>query len=291
MNFNTQALETAINCIAEVAMQAYEIENMERLLVELKRDALHAEDQKLAAHIWCLQEAVAVHNSYFSAFSLLKKGAFYDAWCELENTEKGLWAIKAPQSYLPDYWEEFWNYGQYGFIEEHVPKWQALFPYRLFCSPGMTYKQYCSVCDVEINPRKPCDHKDGEIYNGEMRARVVRDIRYNHIALVKNPANKFAFLFLSDPETGEKVDHYDYSLAKGLISVLDHPFQRWDYDIQTLERDYAYFKGRGFKENDLCPCGSKRKYSDCCILSTVSVPHYQFSYAAPSQEGDGWSVF
>jgi hypothetical protein len=146
----------------------------------------------------------------------------------------------------------------------------------------VTYKEYCSVCNSEINLRKPCVHNDGEIYNGEMRMRVIRDIRYDHFAIVENPANKFSVLFLGDPETGERVDQYDYRLVEGLASVLTDPFQEWDYVIQQVERDYAYFKERGVKEQDLCPCGSEKKYGNCCINLTIPMPHYQFTYAALS---------
>lgn len=276
------SLEKIVNHISRVAEHRYDENKIKELLVTFKEKALQRQQQELAAYLWCLQEAVSVHSSYLAAFSLLKQCAFYEAWCELENAEKGLWSIKPPKKYLPDFWEEFWMSGKYSFIEKHVSRWQKLFPYKLFISPGMTYKEYCSVCNSEINPRKPCGHNDGEIYNGEMRMRVIRDIRYDHFAIVENPANKFGVLFLVYPETGERVDQYDYRLVEGLASVLTDPFQAWDYVIQQVERDYAYFKERGVKEQDLCPCGSEKKYGNCCINSTILMPHYQFTYAALS---------
>lgn len=288
MSSSNLSLEEIVNSIARVAECRYDESQITGLLVTLKEKALKRHQKELAAHIWCLQEAVAVHRSYFLVFSLLKKRAFYDAWCELENTEKGLWSIKPSKKYLPDYWEDFWILGKFDFIEEHVAKWQKLFPYKLFISPGITYKEYCSICDKEINPRKPCGHNDGEIYNGEMRARVIRDIKCDHLAIVENPANKFAVLFLVDPETGERVDQYDYTLVEGLASVLTNPFQSWNYEVQQIERDYTYFKERGYEAQDLCPCGSKKKYSDCCINSTVPMPHFQFTYATPACTNPGF---
>jgi hypothetical protein len=271
------SLEEILNQVSSIAECRYDEDAIKENLVALKREALEQDQQEVAAHIWCLQEAISVHSSYLAAFSMLKQRAFYDAWCELEKAEKGLWAIKPPQKYLPDYWEGIWIGGRYDFIEKHVSRWQGLFPYECFISPGMTYKEYCSVCNSEINPRKPCGHNDGEIYHGEMRMRVITDIRYNHIALVRNPANRFSVLFLVDPETGEQVDHYDYRLVEGLASVLTDPFQEWDYVIQQVERDYAYFKELGVGEQDPCPCGSEKKYGDCCINSAIPMPHFQFT--------------
>lgn len=272
--------EEIVNQVSSIAKWKYDKDAIKEKLATLKREALEREQQEVAAHIWCLQEAVSIHSSYLAAFSLLKQHAFYDAWCELEKAEKGLWAIKPPQKYLPDDWERVWIAGRYDFIEKHVARWQELFPYKFFISPEMTYKEYCSVCNSEINPRKPCGHNDGEIYDGEMRMRVLRNIRYHSIALVRNPANRFGVPFLVDPETEEQIDQYDYRFVEGLASVLTDPFQAWDYVIQQIERDYAYFKERGVGEQDPCPCGSEKKYGDCCINSIISMPHFQFIYAA-----------
>jgi tetratricopeptide (TPR) repeat protein len=224
-------LDEVIDDISRVAENRYDENKIMRVLITLKEEALKYQQEELAAHIWCLQQAVAVHSSYLAAFLLLKQHLFYDAWCELENAEKGLWSIKPPKEYLPDSWEDFWALGKYDFIEKNVAKWQELFPYKLFFSAGMAYRERCSICNREINPRNRCGHSDGKIYGGEMRARVIYEIRYNHVALVTDPANKFAVAFLVDPKTGEKIDPYDYSLISGLACALDNPFQECDLSI------------------------------------------------------------
>jgi hypothetical protein len=265
-----------VNIVANVANQRYNVNRVLRLLMIGKEYALEHQDQELAAHIFYLQQAVKIHNNYFCAFSLLQQHDFYEAWCKLEEVEKGLLLFHSRQKDWPDYWDEFLVSGKYKFIKEHVSRWQELFPYKLFISPGMTYKQTCSICNNSINPRKPCGHNDGEIYNGEVRKRLLSDIRYNHIALVENPANKFCVLFpiseFDEVTNGynKSMDVYDYSLAKGVISCLTDPFQTWNYSVREVERDRDYFESIGVGENDPCPCGSDKKYMNCCVNLTIT---------------------
>ena len=273
---SSRLLSKIIKKICNIKENRYNQYEISKKLQNLKESALRNNQNEKASQIWCLQEAVLVHTNYFSAFSNLKNHNFYEAWCDLELVEKGLWSITPPQTHLPDYWSEVWIKGQYYFIEEHTSKWQKLYPYHLFCSTEETFKEYCSVCNKEINPRKPCGHKDGEIYNGEMRMRVLKDIKIHALSLVENPARKFSVPFLSDPQSGDTIDHYDYKLVRYLSNLLNHPFQKWDYEITTIDRDYNYFKSLGISDEDSCPCESGKKYKDCCINTTIATPHYQF---------------
>lgn len=252
-----------------------------RALARHKEEALNNDKEDWAAQIWCLEQAVLAQNSYVSAFSLVKKNRFYEAWCEFEIAEKVLLSIEPPRDYLPNYWDGIWRSGRFEFIKRQVTKWQQLYPYKWFSSVGMTYREYCSICDSEISPRNQCEHEDGKIYRGEMRARMLRDIRYDHIALVEKPAHKFCVVFPVDPETNEKVDHYDYGLVKGLSASLYDPFQEWDFTIQQVERENNYFMERGLTPEDLCPCASGKAYRDCCFNSTVPTPFYHFICTSP----------
>jgi SEC-C motif len=265
-----------VNIVANVANQRYNVNRVLRLLMIGKEYALQHQDQELAVHIFYLQQAVEIHSNYFCAFSLLQQHEFYEAWCKLEQVEKGLLFFHSRQKDWPDYWDKFLVSGKYKFIKEHVSRWQELFPYKLFISPGMTYKQTCSICNNSINPRKPCGHNDGEIYNGEVRVRLLSDIRYDHIVIVENPANKFCVLFPineSDEVTNgynKSIDLYDYSLVKEVVSCLTDPFQAWDYSVREVERDRDYFESIGIGENDPCPCGSDKKYMNCCINKAIT---------------------
>jgi SEC-C motif len=269
-------LRKIVNLVANVANQRYNTSIVLRLLMIGKANALEQQNQELAAHILYLQKAVEIHSNYFCAFSLLQQDEFYNAWCKLEEVEKGLLFFQPRQKDRPEYWDEFMVSGKYKFIEEQVSRWQELFPYVFFISPGMTYKQSCSICNHVINPRKPCGHNDGEIYNGEVKVRLLSDIRYDHIALVTKPANKFSVLFpISEFDEVTKgynksIDLYDYSLVKGVVSCLTDPFQAWDYSVREIERDRDYFESIGVGENDPCPCGSDKKYMNCCVNLTIT---------------------
>jgi hypothetical protein len=99
--------------ICNIQNSQYDIEKTLEKLESLKVTALEKKQQEKAAHIWCTKEAILVHQSYLSAFSKLKGQKFYEAWCDLEMVEKGLWSIKAPKNYLPHNWQKIWIQGKY----------------------------------------------------------------------------------------------------------------------------------------------------------------------------------
>ena len=159
------------------------------------------------------------------------------------------------------------------FIKKYVERFQSVFPYNFFLSPGFIINKFkCNICGKTYKLRKKCEHKVGEIYDGKMCVKVAMDVELLHIALVENPVQKYSVFF----NKGE--DNYNYSLINEIISNLESPFHSWDYSVSKKLHSHTKFKH--LSEQDNCPCGSGKKYKNCCLNKKgVLMPHYQISFS------------
>jgi hypothetical protein len=114
-----------------------------------------------------------------------------------------------------------------------------------------------------ISIRKRCGHVVGEIYDGELCSRVIRPAAILEISLVENPVHKANVMFLTDPKTHERRDHYDYSLLSAVVAQLRSPCDRWSSEWSRCRAPHSKFKHVG--RNDKCPCRSGKKYKACCL--------------------------
>ena len=239
------------------AVDAADAERITRSLDAIRDAAVAAGDQQLATFTWCLRRTLDVQAQYLHAFSLLKAGDFYDAWCFLERAEVGLMSLTR---HFPDELDE---YGL-SFITTHVEQLQTLFPYHLFFSPAMVHGETrCSICNHVISIRNRCSHIVSEIYDGDLCSRVIRPSEILEISLVENPVRKANVMFLTDPKTGERVDDYDYSLLSSVVQYLVSPIDRWTAQWSRSRAPHSKFKNVG--RNDRCPCRSGKKYKACCL--------------------------
>ncbi|MDU5082828.1 SEC-C metal-binding domain-containing protein [uncultured Tissierella sp.] len=219
-------------------------------LAELKKDAVSNNNQDSAKEIWCLEQIASIKNLYIKMYDNLLEKKHFDAWHNLERIE-----IKIV--YLRRHFNYSGNKYNLEFIEEYSEKFQKLFPYFIFMSrESIIKKSECSICGKPISIRKPCGHKVGDIYNGEMCLRKVVDMEFLAMALVENPVDKYTVLF---PEGKE----YDYSILDNLMQYLKTPFDKWDLEIiKEIKPEY-----KGIGRNDKCPCKSGSKYKKCCLRS------------------------
>ena len=252
-------------------------ENILETLSILKNESLRNGNDNDAKMIWCLETATKIHGAYIKSFREMKRKAFYDAWCILERVEIEL------NSLLP-HWDIIKTPINLPFIEEHTRRFQGLYPYAIFFSPEFVEHEIkCSICDKVVKPRKPCGHKVGEIYKGEMCYRVVTKAEFLSISAVKNPVQKYSVAFLTDEESGKSYDHHDYSLIRFVSDRLRSPFNEWSYIWEKILHPHDRFAN--VKPDEECPCESGAKYSDCCLKREGVVrPHCQivFSVAPPT---------
>lgn len=179
-------------------------------LEQLRVDAVAAGDQALAKQTWCFKTALEMQQKFVAAFLDMQAGRFYDAWCTLERVEIAALSLVRHMPLDDEY--------ALSFIDQQVERFQKLYPYGVFISPAFVEKDVrCSLCDAKISIRSGCEHRAGEIYDGIQCLRIVKDTEMLEMSMVPTPVQKYSVPFLTDPETGQKVDHYDYSAVSYVV--------------------------------------------------------------------------
>lgn len=249
-------------------------------ITELKQEFVKEDKQEESKRLWCYEEILKIHILWEEIFTLIKKEKkHYDAWCKLEQCEISL-------SFLNKHYSYEKNEFQLKFIEKCVNNLQAIYPYRVFISTEILEEEmHCSICNAIVSIKRSCGHKLGEIYNGELCHRVVTKGKILGMAVVENPAHKYAVMFISDPETGETKDHYNYEAIDFLFNLIESPYDYWDLEIHQDVLSHEEFNG--YDVERICPCGASEKYKDCCLQREgVTTYHYQFVLAnAPNGGG------
>jgi hypothetical protein len=249
--------------------------DLEQLLVEIKREkeiSVQAANDIESKEYWNYEQIAIIHKDYLEAYKLIKDKEYYKGWCKLENIEISL-------QFLKPHFPIKTNPYKLLQIEKNVKNLQAIYPYRMFSSIEMIMKEVkCNICDKVVSFRNPCNHKIGEIYNGEMCLRIVTKSEPIGIAIVENPVNKYTVLFMKENEEGKTVDHYDYTTLEYLFDVILHPFEKWDLVIHEKYSPHKNF--RNLKPDDKCSCNSTKKYSECCLKKKgVKYLHYEFLFS------------
>lgn len=250
-------------------LEDYKRSNLENDLIKLKKDFIATDNQEKAKLIWCLETMYKIQYLYIKVWDELKKKNFYEAWCNLERCEISLKNLQKHKTHL---------FEQFGFSEifSLVLKLQNLYPYKLFMSPEILEKKVrCNICSSIVSIRNHCGHLIGEIYNGELCIRIVEDMEFLGVAMVEEPVQKYSVPFMKDVETDEQIDQYNYQLIEYLLEHYNDDIYGWDIHYTTKKYSIDYFKET--KRNDKCPCGSGKKFKNCCLpKKVVEMPHVEF---------------
>ena len=239
-----------------------------------KRDVVARGDEVAAKFCWCLETSIDVHTQFINSFNEIKNGNYYQAWCLLERVEISI------ENLARHFLGKFKEYNL-SLVDKLTKQWQRLYPYKIFMSPEfLKTEKKCSICDQVIRIRHGCGHRVGEIYGGELCLRIVTKSEVLGISMVENPVQKYSVPFLRDSKTGETRDQYNYSLVRFVIERLTNPFDDWNCKWTT--KDFPQSRFRCVGRNELCPCGSGRKFKKCCShKSTVTLPHLEVELATP----------
>lgn len=243
-------------------------------LVKKKEQAVAERDEQTTNYIWCLQQIYKIQSLYLMAFERLKAGNFEEAWNALDRTDIEI-------SFLEPHFEKYFGCPvglkfNIGLILNSVKQFQKLFPYRLFTSREVIIKEEkCSICGKKISLRHGCNHRIGQLYMGERCCYEVTNMEFLGIAIVSDPFDKYAIIRMEDRD-------YNYEPLEQLMKVIKDPFTLWNVDeLQIVSPNYKKI-GR----NDICPCGSGKKYKKCCLgTAKVYTTHYRIN-VANSESGE-----
>lgn len=279
-------MEDIVDALAQLPICSGRVEfaELKQRIVDERSAAVAQGDEVQAKRAWCLLRVLKVHWGYVGAFDSMKSGAFFDAWCSLDRAEGHLTAVARHLR------EPSLEHGL-SLVAELLPRWQALYPYNYFSSLEMVIDELaCTICGARVTPRADCGHRVGEVYGGRLAGRTPKSVgRIVASALVTEPEHRYAVLFPVDPETDEQVDPYNYSTLRWIIERLSSPYHRWGYTTST--RTYTEDDLRAVGRNDLCPCGSGKKYKKCCLpRGSVSGPHVSVWFEVPPKHAGSPAV-
>jgi hypothetical protein len=264
-------------CYPEEADSGCHDSEFPKTLAQAKAAAVNRNDESEAFQIWCAETIDSVQRGFVAAFTSLKAGSFYNAWCQFERCEVNILSLNRhyPQT------EE--DPHRIVYIEQMIRRWQALYPYRVFFSPELLKKRVeCSICGARVSPRSNCGHEKSKIYSGEMCHHKVTEVDVLGISIDENPVQRYSVAFLSTDKDGEPVDHYNYGNVKFVVDRLDSAFHGWDSYLTT--RVIAASDIAHLDPMQPCPCLSGKTLGECCTgKSEVTVPHLQIQfYVRPS---------
>jgi hypothetical protein len=239
-------------------------QSLRDVLSQFKVEAVAKGDDVAAGAAWCLETVADAQDRYLEACRSMRDDLFHGAWCSLEQAEIALLFLAR------HFTDQNNEYGVH-FLEGHIPRWQKLFPYRHFLSPGFVQQAiHCSVCDHRLTPRNQCEHRVGDLHNGEMVHRVGKQVRMLEISIVTNPVQKYSVAFMP----GHK---YNYAAVHYVERAMPSPWYKWDVQVTSRQREDARFQN--VPRNAPCPCGSGKKFKKCDEHTThYETPHFSIEF-------------
>jgi hypothetical protein len=158
------------------------IARLDALAKEIEAFRKRAQEQKEeeAANLaFAFLQYVVGTTCLLSMWVQLKEDCPDDACVSIVNAQR---AIECGLRLLPN--DAFQQVSELLHFLEHV-----LFPPQLFSSIAHQYGwAECSICGQTYGD---CDHLAGQLYMGQMCAKVIREISHvDHVAIVRNPADK-----------------------------------------------------------------------------------------------------
>jgi hypothetical protein len=243
-------------------------DSIEKILVQKKREYVLKNQDDNAKIIWILETIFKIKKFYINAFNKLVQKDYRSAWRKFDMSDIQL-------SFLLRHFDISNNEYNLLFISNQIRYFQKLFPYFLFTSrESIIKKRVCSICKKEIKIRHKCEHKKGEIYDGEMCHYIIKDVELLGISFVRNPFDKYAVVLPADKE-------YNYRGLEQLMKVLKNPYEKWK--IETIKEKKEEFKQ--INRNDFCPCGSGLKYNKCCLVTGNNLfDHHQIIFLERTSE-------
>lgn len=208
-----------------------------------------------------------------TAFEQMREGDYYKAWCGLEQVELALhWIALNPtrpeiEALAADH-------------ARTVSMWQSVFPYRVFASPAFRHKAWsCSICGKKSTPVRPCGHRVGTVYGGELCVHRITDTEILEISMVRHPVQKYSVLTPSDGE-------HDFSAVDYVMNHLSRPFHRWFGEWGYRRHDHSRFSDVGLTEP--CPCDAGLRYGECCRpKGGVRLRHFAIQVAGNTTYQEG----
>lgn len=180
-----------------IDLQRESVERINDLLRECEKIKIgivaSGEDEHFANLLLACECAATYLANEIAMWVSLKEGDPDRAWDHLVSAQVSVWnAMRAHEAFTH--------------LEHHAQRLEVfeeiLFPPQVFVSSGLLVgRQECSVCGNEYGK---CDHLVGRPYWGEFCSIIAREIELNHVAIVKDPADKACRITQFSVEGGQR---------------------------------------------------------------------------------------
>lgn len=182
VNNALKAAEVFLSITRDSELQQEAVESLMELLQRIvgeKKTAVSAKEEDYSNMLLGCECVTEVLIAEIKMWLLLKEGDPDQAWDQLIIAQ--MMASAAMRAH-----EGFRH------LESHNERFRAIeqlvFPKQIFVSSGMIVRsQLCSICDEEY---EDCDHLIGRPYMGEFCYIFARDLEFDHVAIVDEPADK-----------------------------------------------------------------------------------------------------
>lgn len=247
-----------------------EFEDVEPMFQEIKEIAVKTKNERLANAQYVFKEYFLLFCELRNYFNKLKIKDYKASWDKLQDCFDiikfvGKFTNEENRFELPSLYDLLLEY-------------EALYPYKLFCSSEFVIeKATCSICGKSVLGLD-CPHIKGELYWGEPCIHKIEKIKYfQGVALVAHPENKRCIMQVVDDDI---TDDEKFKKLDDFIG-LNLPFLQMFSINSKIERKMDV-KYKNVGRNDICPCGSGKKFKRCCI-SKLYYQHIKYS-VTPSKK-------
>ena len=230
-----------------------EFDESKSLFEEIKEIAIQTRDERLANAQYVFKEYFLLFCELIRYFNKLKSKDYKGSWDKLQDCFD---IIK----YVGKFTDEENRY-ELPSLYDLLLKYEALYPYKLFCSSEyVIQKATCSICGKSVLGLD-CPHIKGELYWGEPAVHNIEEIKYfQGVALVAHPEDKRCIMQVADKNI---TDEERFKTLNNFIELKLPFLQMFSVNSKTETRKDPKYKNVG--RNDLCPCGSGKKFKNCCI--------------------------
>jgi hypothetical protein len=226
--------------------------NTNREILEVERGANNFSEEQYLNDMFVLTRYIDLFSEYGKLWESICNQNFSDSWNALQNALDLLRLIKK------------FSEINIQFFENQLTELERMYPYNVFFSIGATVELFeCSICGRNIDSVE-CSHMQGNLYGGVMAYAIARNIaQLDHISMVKYPEDKRCVVSYED--VGEQ-----FKLVRFLSSLIkSRKFRISDFGrLQFSKRNIPNPDYEKLGRNDLCFCGSGKKFKKCCIKET-----------------------
>jgi hypothetical protein len=172
---------------------AKQLKELRPLLAALKAQAIEREDEDFANLLLGFECSIDCRFHELKMWIALKDGEPDMAWDHLIAAQDN--AMAGPRAHH--------GFEHLAYHVERLEKLELLlFPPQVFVSAGLVVKtQECTICGMEYDE---CEHLVGLPYWGKFCAIITRGLEFNHMAIVKNPADKRCRILGIPSEAGNR---------------------------------------------------------------------------------------